>query len=338
TWEDTKQSYSTAKLRVHVYISGNLATAYNHFLYVPETWTRKFARLRSYNEALAEAASIFYFAISGGAFFVFLWAFASGWIRWRLTIVVAVLYGVIACLDSLNSLPSALHDYNTSLKFSGFQLEFVVSTLTAGINSFLQTLVLFGAAESIYRQLKPHDIAIEHTFHKVGLRCRETLQNITVGLGTFGMHLGWIVAYYLAGRSFGFWSPMEVDNAETLSSAFPFFSAMETGWSAGLSEELMYRVLGLAGFQKIFRRFWIANILQAAAWAFMHSNYPQEPPYARGIELTVVGIIYGLVLRHFGLLACFFSHNLIDTYLGVAPLLSSTVLSLKLSALISLAP
>jgi len=47
SWEDPSHSYNGAKLRVHVAVSGNQVTAFNHFLYVPEAWTRKFKELRS---------------------------------------------------------------------------------------------------------------------------------------------------------------------------------------------------------------------------------------------------------------------------------------------------
>ena len=91
-------------------------------------------------------------------------------------------------------------------------------------------------------------------------------------------------------------------------------------------------------FQRLVKKFWLANLLQAAAWAFMHSNYPQEPPYARGLELTVVGVIYGMVMNKFGLVACVLSHNLVDTFLGLTPLFASKDIVLKTSAYIAIAP
>lgn len=72
TWEDTRQEWHGAKLRTHVYISGNQVTSYNHYLHVPDVWTRKFSKLRSYNDALADAASIFYVALNTGSFFIFI--------------------------------------------------------------------------------------------------------------------------------------------------------------------------------------------------------------------------------------------------------------------------
>jgi hypothetical protein len=40
--------------------------------------------------------------------------------------------------------------------------------------------------------------------------------------------------------------------------------------------------------------------MQAMIWAFMHSSYAQQPAYARGVELTIVGLFYGYIMRRYG--------------------------------------
>ncbi|HEY9676601.1 MAG TPA: lysostaphin resistance A-like protein [Drouetiella sp.] len=338
TWEDTKQNWHGAKLRTHVYISGDQVTSYNHYLHVPDVWTRKFSKLRSYNDALADAASIFYVAFNTASFFIFIWAFASGLIRWRFALVVATVYAVLGSLESLNSLPSQMHSYDTSMPIEGFKLSLVISTLMSALQTFLQIFTLTASAEALYRRFFPHQMAIEKIFTQAGLRAQSTLNGLASGTSAFGTHLGWIVLFYLAGRPLGLWCPLEVQNAESLSSNFPFFSALHVGFIASLTEEFTYRIIGLIGFQRLVKNFWVANLLQAAAWAFMHSNYPQEPPYARGVELTVVGFFYGTIFRYFGILPCVFSHNVIDTFLGLEPLFASSVPSVRLSAFAGLVP
>jgi len=338
TWEEQKRNFNGAKLRTYAYVAGDEVTVINHYLKIPDAWKRKFSKLRSYNDALEGVATIFYEALAAGVFFVFLWSFANGQIKWRFTLVIAIIYAIFAVLESLNSLPSSLHEYATTTPFSGFKLEFALRALWSGVSTFLQIFTLVAAAETVYRLSKPKNIALEAVFTKRGMNTKQTMQSVLAGAGTFGLHLGWLIVYYLIGRSFNLWCPLEVSNSETLSSVVPAFSALNLGFSASLTEELTYRVLGLMAFQRIVKKFWLANLLQAAAWAFMHSNYPQEPPYARGLELTVVGVIYGAVMNKFGLIACLISHNLIDTFLGLTPLFSSTVKSMQLSAYIALLP
>lgn len=338
TWEDKSQVYSGARLRCYAYISGNEVTAVNHYLKIPDAWKRKFAKLRSYNDALEEVATIFYEALQAGIFFVFLWSFANGQIRWKFTLSVSIVYAILAILDSLNSLPQSLHEYTTTTPYSGFQVEFALRALWSGVSTFFQIFTLVAAAETVYRLARPNFISLEKSFTKRGAQTLQTLQGMLAGIGTFGIHLGWLIVYYILGRSFNLWCPLDISNSEALSSIVPALSSLNVGFNASLTEELTYRVLGLMAFQRLVKKFWLANILQAAAWAFMHSNYPQEPPYARGLELTVVGTIYGMVLNKFGLLACIFSHNLIDTFLGLNPLFTSRASSLKISAYLSLVP
>ncbi len=339
TWEDTKQTFKGAKLRAYAYISGNTVTQINHFLYIPESWKRKFSKLRSYNNALEDVASIFYTALNTGVFFVFIWAFANSYIRWRFSLIVALVYSALAIFESLNSLPSSIHsEYSTTAPWDGFMMEFVLGALWSGVTSFFQTFMLVAAVEPLYRVSTPNQISMEKIFSWQGLGTRQTLEGALAGVATFGLHLGWLVIYYISGRMFSLWCPLEVQNVETLSTTVPAFSAINIGFIACLTEELTYRVLGLAVFQRFVKKFWLANLLQAAAWAFMHSNYPQEPPYARGLELTVVGTVYGAILRRYGLLACLLSHNLVDSFLGLAPLFSAAGTSLQISAYVAAVP
>jgi hypothetical protein len=338
TWEDKSQTFAGARLRCYAYVAGNQLTAVNHYLKIPDAWKRKFAKLRSYNDALEEVATIFYEALQAGIFFVFIWAFANGQIKWRFSLIVASVYSIMAVLDSLNSLPASLHEYTTTTPYSGFQVEFALGALWSGVSTFVQIFTLVAAAETVYRLARPSFISLEKSFTKRGAQTLQSLQAMAAGIGTFGIHLGWLILYYILGRSFSLWCPLEVSNSEALSSVVPAFSSLNVGFNASLTEELTYRVLGLFAFQRLVKKFWLANLLQAAAWAFMHSNYPQEPPYARGLELTVVGTIYGMVLNKFGLLACIFSHSLIDTFLGLGPLFTSGASSLKISAYITLIP
>lgn len=338
TWEDTTTDFKGAHLRVYEYVSGNELTTFNYYLYRPERWMRKFSELRSYNHALEQVASIFYSLFNIATFFVFVWAFTHGLIRWRFAFGLGLLMAGIDFAESVNSMPVSIHGYPTTMSFRGFIVDTYVSAASSAVSQFVQTAMLVGAGEALYRLANPHKIALENFFKTAGLRTQQALQGLIAGHGMAGIHLGWVIFYYLLGRPLGFWSPLEVQNVEDLSTTFPFFSAMNVGATAGLFEELTYRVLGLFLLQRVLPGFWLPNLLQAAMWAFMHSNYPQEPPYARGLELTAVGVFYGFMLKQFGLVSCIVSHFVFDTFLGVTPLLSSSEPTLQTTAVLAVAP
>jgi hypothetical protein len=338
TWQENLKQFKGAKLRIYVYVAGNQVTIFNHYLHVPQSWTRKFSKLRSYNQALGDIASIFYAALNVATFFAFLWAFTSGLLRWRLALFVSLFMALVTLGESINSLPQAIQSYTTTMSFNGYLMDTYVSAFSSAINEFMQMFLLVGSSEALYRVFWPKALALEHLFSIRGLATRQVLDGCLAGYGLFGTHLGFIVFYYLFGRQVGLWAPLEIHNVDTLSASLPFFSAMYVGISAAVSEELTYRVLGMSIAQKLVGNFWLANLIQAAAWAFMHSNYAQEPPYARGLELTIVGLFYGFILRRFGLIACIISHYVFDCFLGVAPLLFSPVWSLKVTGLATISP
>jgi len=161
---------------------------------------------------------------------------------------------------------------------------------------------------------------------------------LILGYAAFAVSLGYQILYYGLGEKIHFWCPLGIDNYQILTAIVPWFSALSLGVFASGAEELLYRVIMLGFAQKFLKHFWLANLLQAMAWGFMHSGYPQQPAYARGVELTIEGMFWGWIMRRYGLLPCLVSHYLFDVFCDVIPLLSAPIFRLKLSALVPLVP
>src|SRR5258706_7911043 len=68
-------------------------------------------------------------------------------------------------------------------------------------------------------------------------------------------------------------------------------------------------------------------------WSFLHSNYPQEPPYIRGIEIGLFGMVAGLVMLRWGILATLIWHYTVDASLVGLLLIGSNRLYFKVSGL-----
>jgi hypothetical protein len=75
-------------------------------------------------------------------------------------------------------------------------------------------------------------------------------------------------------------------------------------------------------------------IVPAFLWSFLHSNYPQEPPYIRGIEIGLFGIVAGVVMLRWGILATLIWHYTVDASLVGLFLLRSNSLYFKVSGAI----
>lgn len=338
TWEDETREFKGGRLRTYVYVSGNAVTQFNKYLHVPDKFERKYAEIRSWNELLKSISSIVYVVLSSAISFLFIWAFANGKIRWKFALIAAAFGMLLGVLNWIDGWPSLIASYPTTTPFSQYMTESVISMLVASLFAGIASMVFVGALEPIYRSMFPEKVALEKLMTVTGLRSTLVFRTLVAGLCVFGLHTAYVVAFYLVGQHLNFWSPLEVRDAATLSGLIPVYEAINIGIVASVTEELMYRVLALWLFQKLTRNFWAANFLQAVSWAFMHSDYPQEPAYARGVELTIGGFFYGWVLRSFGLLACVLAHYTYDAFLGVTPLISSQSPADRWIALIAIAP
>jgi hypothetical protein len=78
----------------------------------------------------------------------------------------------------------------------------------------------------------------------------------------------------------------------------------------------------------------LAIILPAFSWSFLHSAYPQEPGYTRGIEVGIIGIVAGIVMLHWGILATLIWHYTVDASLVGLLLVRSNSMYFKISGVI----
>ena len=333
-WEDQTVSLKGAYLDIEVHVSGDKVTFMDRYLHVPQDWLRKYKSMRSYNEQLYNVALFFWFVLLTAAVFVFLWATTHHKIRWRFTILSAVAFVATVLADMLNSTETAISTYSSQTDFQTFLVQYWLGCLTGALTWFVAAVVVIGSAEVLYRNFFPEKVAAEKWFTGKGLRHIEVLKNLVTGHLAACIYVGWVIVYYVMGQRIGFWTPLQVQDAAVYSGWFPAVGALHVGVMAAAHEELIYRVIAFITISMLLRRFayfkdravltfWIANFAQAACWGFMHSTYPQQPAYARGIELIFNGLLFGWLTQNIGLLSCLVAHYLVDVFLVLRPLLGS---------------
>ncbi|MBY0550859.1 MAG: CPBP family intramembrane metalloprotease [Candidatus Obscuribacterales bacterium] len=319
-WEDTAQDFKGARNRITVKIAGNVVSMYDITLHTPESWERSYETMRSYNSLFYTPASVVFALLGLFCIVRFGIAIAKHELNWRFSSIVGGVFAATSALDSLNSLPRWLAYYNPDQSLTAYYLSRATSIVSGMVLSFIAAAVLAGVTELCYRKFFAEKIALPALFSRDAVRTKQMLESILMGFAVFGISQGYQIGYYMMGSQLGYWCPLGVDNYQVLSALAPWFSAFSVGLSASLMEEAMYRVICLGLLQKVTRNFQVANIIQAAAWGFMHSTYPQQPAYARGVELTIAGIFSGWVLKRFGLPACVLSHYMFDAFWGVSML------------------
>src|SRR5207302_9051194 len=118
------------------------------------------------------------------------------------------------------------------------------------------------------------------------------------------------------------------------STVVPWIGGSAIGLLAASSEEFLFRLFAIPLLQKVTKSNVIAVILPAFAWGFLHTAYPNEPPYIRGLEVGLIGIAVGMVMLYWGILATLVWHYTVDAALVGLLLIRSSSWYFKISGLL----
>ncbi len=200
--------------------------------------------------------------------------------------------------------------------------------------SFLLTLLVVIAVlpgEPLYRAGQPDRLRLGSAFTLAGLQTKEFFRSGVIGISLAGAHIGYLVLFYVVGRRLGIWAPQDLQYSDTLSTALPWIYPLTIGIYAATSEEFLFRLFSIRFILRTTKSQFLAVVLPAFAWGFLHSNYPQEPAYVRGIEVGLIGIVAGIVMLRWGIVATLTWHYTVDAFLISLSLMRSPDLYSRVS-------
>ena len=117
---------------------------------------------------------------------------------------------------------------------------------------------------------------------------------------------------------------MGISYSSAYATLFPFLSPLYSGLIAGLDEETLFRLIGIAALLWLMpRRRWLALVVPGVLWALAHLTYVRDPFYMRGIELLIVGLFWGIIFLKFDLITTIVAHATFNALLGALPMLRS---------------
>jgi hypothetical protein len=318
TWEQDDLRVKNAPYRLTVRICGNEVGAYSETLKIPEDWSRWFARRQELNKLCSLIANCFFGPLAIGGFILFVIYVRRGQLSWTRAIPRGwlLLLGVAALGNIINSIPTEIANYETTKPWSTFVMDFTSAAVRNVLATMVGTWLLALVADPLYRERLVGHLPFREALGPSGLRYPETLRGIALGVVFACVNFGYVCLFYVVSRHFGAWAPLEVDYSKGMSGWLPWMESFHTGLSAAFIEELLFRVLSILLYWKVFRSRWLAVVLSAATWALLHSDYPQMPGYIRGIELTVVGSLWGAVMLRYGIVTTLVAHYLYNCWLG----------------------
>lgn len=323
------------KYRVKIIVSGDTVTGVNPFVFIPESFLRRYDQMRSENNTLATIAQSLYRLL-----YIFGGVLLGAWLiyRRRLYFKYAIMVGLTTAILTLGSLlsewPFLFINYNTALSKKSVLLMYALNCARSiGIGT-LMIILCAAISTSLDKLVFPQHESL-WSFFKLRIAGRRRIVWYVLGayLGVL-IKLAVVTNNYLflTGPYVEWWSPasMLVD-PNILACYIPWLTPLLQSFEAGFSEELIFRVIPLAGAALLGRFFnrekiflVVGIVIQALIFAAVHANYMTYPSYFRLVELFLPATIYGLLYIRWGLIPVIILHWIYDLVLMGLPIFIST--------------
>ena len=334
TWERKNFKAKDAPYRLEVGLQGDHIGNTQEFLQVPEAWTRAYQHLRSTNIFYNQIALIPYGFLLGAALWLGISLMRQDKTSWGAALKLGALVAVLFFLMQANDWNSIRAGYDTHHTYSSFVTGQLAKLLLEALATGLMVTLVLPGGEPLYRSAQPARLRLYAAFSRRGIRSKEFFSSSVVGISMAAAHMGFIVAFYMIGSKFGVWAPQDLSYSDVVNTSFPWIAGVAIGVMAATSEEFLFRLFAIPFLEKMTGSRILAVILPAFFWSFLHSAYPQEPGYIRGIEVGLIGILAGIVMLRWGIVATLIWHYTVDASLVGMLLIRSDNLYFKISGVI----
>ncbi len=323
-WQKKDYAIDEAHLRLSVSIYGDKLGCFGRYLDIPEEFMRTLQKDVSFGHVLSLITTIFMFFLFVAAIVVLVIQFKKDKVNWKFGLGFGVLVSVLTVLDFLNSIPLLWSAYPDTMS-KGVFIAISAGSMFVGALLIGLIIFLFGSSgESLSCEVLKVKMPVLNWFKTKRLEKGAILETFVVGYSLAFIFLGYISLFYFLGtKYFNIWMPPEAEYSNILGTSMPFLFPLTVAAGAAVSEEFMFRLFAISFFKKYLKLTWLGVLIPALIWAFAHSNYPVFPVYVRGIELTVAGIVFGMVFLKYGLETVLITHFVIDAALVGLPLIKS---------------
>ncbi len=334
TWEKHGFRAKDAPDRLRVTLLGDRAGSAEELLHVPEAWERSYEKLRSTNILFNQVAILPYFALMILAIGLGILLTINKQTSWGGAIKLGIVVAILLTFMQLNNWPLERMAYDTNSTYGTFVFKQIENAILFGVLSALTVALVIPGAEPLYRASQPGKLRLSEVLTLRGLRSKEFFSAATVGLSLAAAHIGFIVAFYMVATHYGAWAPQELNYENSVSTTFPWIAGVAIGILAATSEEFLFRLFAVPFLKRLTGSNIVAVIVPAFCWSFLHSAYPNEPPYIRGLEVGLIGIVAGIVMLRWGIVATLIWHYTVDASLVGLLLIRSNSLYFKISGVV----
>jgi len=312
TWKQKSVDLGEGSLRLEVMVDGDQVAGYREFVKVPEQWTRDYEKLRSRNDAAQIVDEVFWILLSVAMLVILIRRLRDRDVPVPMSLVFGGVAALLYLLGELNAFSLTEFGYRTTDSYSSFVTSFLLDTLLKAVGVGAAIFLLAAAAEPMYRESYPQHVSLRRYFSWQGLRSRSFFIANIVGITLTFFFFAYQTVFYLAANKLGAWAPVDVPWTDLLNTRFPWITVLFIGFYPAVSEELQFRAFSIPFLKKLLRSGPVAVVLSAFIWGFLHAAYPNQPFFIRGIEVGLGGIVMGLIMLRFGIMATLIWHYSVD--------------------------
>ncbi|MFN4178905.1 MAG: CPBP family intramembrane glutamic endopeptidase, partial [Armatimonadota bacterium] len=323
--------------RLWVTVSGDKVTGYHlRYLHVPEWWQFEERRRQVLRVILLVSTVTLYIALLIALLVFGLRTVARKEpIAWRAVLPFPIIVFALTFAFALNYAPLWFALYDPAKPIGTFITQQVMFALFRALLSAIALLVFVLPIEPLSGDRPPAGIRLSVIVRPAFWCTREAVTAILVGFCLGMVHLGYVTAFYLLGRKVGVWTPLDIPYTDAVATPLPFLVPLFQGLTPALTEELFFRFAAIYLLWHWTKRFWVAVLVPNVVWAFSHVGYPPEPAFVRGLELTVVALVYTWVVFRYSIVASIVAHYTYNALLAAHLLLRAEEPSLRLSGIIA---
>jgi membrane protease YdiL (CAAX protease family) len=335
TWKQKDVDLGQGSLRVEVDVAGGQVTGYGEYVKIPEAWQRDYRELRSRNISAQVVDQVFWIFLSVAMLVILFRRIRDRDVPVRMSFGFGAVAAVLAFLGHLNTFPLTEFSYRTTESFSSFITRYFVEGIASALGVGVAIFLVVAASEPIYRETFPGKVSLRRYLSWNGMRTRSFLIANIIGICLTFFFFAYQTVFYLLANKLGAWAPSDIPFSNELNTRIPWVAVLFTGFFPAVTEEMQFRAFAIPFLKKLTRSWPVALVLAAFNWGFLHSAYPNQPFFIRGLEVGLGGIVTGLIMLRFGILATLIWHYSVDALYTAFLLLRSPNHYLMLSGALS---
>ncbi|WPC39240.1 hypothetical protein [Clostridium sp. JS66] len=312
-----------AKDKVELQVKGDKLVKVQHYLDVPESFTRNYEQQRSSNDNIANTSSfIFYILIFIVGFFCFFYLNKRKMIAWKNPLIFVVFLIFMTLINGIFNMKQDLTYMDTTyLTPTLFYIVKIFISLMTGVLTGIFTFISICIGEGLYKKTFPNHLNFWKMLSVRNFGSWQFLNRVIIAYVFVALMLIYETIFYGTMNHLpGWWQPASmITDPNIQGNWFAWVGSFAEALNAGVFEEFAFRAMpiciGVLIGNKYNKRklcIVIAFVFEILVFSSAHANYPGFPAYARLLELLIVALGFGLMFYFWGIISGIIAHFTYD--------------------------